>query len=337
MRLRHSKRVNSYGPANGLNKTFTYSSRLSRIALAPPEREKRSDALPTLRFQPVITCGSTADSSAQCQLNVPAVSVTALSGIPSDPNSGWSSPSTGQLNLSWGGGDGTYTEFGFGNQVLYFAKPGYSIDLNDTYYALESLAFSPLRCDKKLSSQTTTNGCVYPAAPAVLVLSATDPAVKEAAEHIREAQQGSLRAPGGLDIDPGTNVATASTGNALQRTRIVGANESNRDASCQGSQSLFVTRPAPVSATCQANQAGCQCDEYPFAATWNGGFFAPNSTSVKRIQGPQNQRAGSNLSGFYQKERVLDLTVYDGSPTATTYDLSQEKSRGGDNFWVHIE
>jgi hypothetical protein len=337
MRLRHSKRVNPYGPANGLNKTFAYSSRLSRIALAAPERAKRSDSLPALRFQPTIACGSTADSSAQCQINAPVISVNALARIPSDPNIGWSSPSTAQLSLSWNGGDGTYTEFRFGNQDLYFAKPGYSVNVNGPYRSTESLGFSSLRCDKKLSSRTNTDGCVYPAAPAVLVLSTNDDKVQEAAEHIREAQQGPFGAPGGLSIDPVTNVATASSGNALQYTRIAAANESNRKSSCKNLQSLFNTRPTSISTSCQANPTGCQCDEYPFAATWNGGFFSPNSTSVKSIRGLQNTTAGGRSSGFYETERVLDLTVYDGSPSATPYNLSQERSRSGDNFWVHIE
>jgi VCBS repeat-containing protein len=336
-KFRWEVRVGSHDPANGLNKTFSFSTRLSRTAPAFADSPKQSSALPTLSFQPVISCSSSQDNSGQCLFAPTTLSVTAQGSVPTSLNQGWSSANNTALNVSWNGGDGTWNDFSFNQLELHFAKPGGTISLSDRNYAGFLLGFSSLRCDKKLSSGTITDGCVYPAAPAVLVLSATDPAVKEAAEHIREAQQGPLKALGGLDVDPVTSVATASTGNALQRTRIDAANKSNRAASCEGSQSLFVTRPGPVSASCQANPAGCQCDEYPFAATWNGGFFAPNNTSVKRIQGPQNQRAGANLSGFYQKERVLDLTVYDGSPTATPYDLNQERSRAGENFWVHIE
>lgn len=100
--------------------------------------------------------------------------------------------------------------------------------MNSTYYYSESMSFSDLRCDKKLAVNGG-NGCVYPAAPAVFVLSAVDGKVKEAAQHIREAQ--AAGSPGGLSIDS-DGVAIANTGNALQRTRIAAANNSNRKASC---------------------------------------------------------------------------------------------------------
>ena len=330
-------RVGSYGPANGVNKTFSFSSRLSRTAAANPNSPKRSSALPPFSFQPVIDCSSFQDNSARCQLNQVTISPQALASYPGvTATTGWSTPQNATMNLSWNGGDGTWVNFSFGSVYFYFAKPGFSINLNDTYYYSESFTSADLRCDKGVA-KPGTNGCVYPAAPAVLVLSTSEEAVKEAAEHIRKAQQGPLGAPGGLSIDPVTNVATASTGNALQRTKFLAVRQSNREASCISSQSLFVTRPGTISASCQADPKDCQCDEYPFAATWNGGFFAPNSTSVKKIQGRQNETGGGRLSGFYEKERVVDLTVYDGSPTATPYDLSQERSRAGDNFWIHIE
>ena len=335
-KFRWEVRVSSYGPANGLNKTFNFSSRLSRTAPAFADSPKPSTALPTLRYQPVLNCSSAQDSSAQCQFAAQSYSVNARSSVPASLNEGWTNGGNTSLNLSWSGGDGTFNEFSFSELFLYFAKPGNTINLNSTDYFGTTLGFSSLRCDKGVARPGTT-GCVYPAAPAVLVLSTSDDRVQEAAQHIREAQQGPLSAPGGLSIDPVTNVATASTGNALQYTRIEAANESNRTASCRSLQSLFNTRPTSISASCQANPAGCQCDEYPFAATWNGGFFSPNSTSVKSIRGLQNTTAGGFSSGFYLTERVLDLTVYDGSPTATPYDLSQERSRAGDNFWVHIE
>ena len=296
--FRWEVRVGSYGPANGLNKTFSFSSRLSRTAAANPNSPKRSSALPPFSFQPFISCTPFQDTSGKCQLNPLTVSPQALASFPGvTATTGWSTPQNAALNLSWNGGDGTWTDFRFGGIFFYFAKPGNSINLNDTNYYSESMGFSDLRCDKGLARPGTT-GCVYPAAPAVLVLSTSDEAVKEAAEHIREAQQGPLGAPGGLSIDPVTNVATASTGNALQYTRIEAANESNRTASCRSSQSLFNTRPTSISASCQANPAGCQCDEYSFAATWNGGFFSPNSTSVKSIRGLQNTTAGGFSSGF---------------------------------------
>jgi Deoxyribonuclease NucA/NucB len=346
--FRWEVRVNSYGPANGLNKTFAYSSRLSRIALAAPERAKRSDSLPTLRFQPTIGCDSTQDSSAQCQINVPVISVNALARIPSDPNIGWSSPSTAQLNLSWIAGDGTYTEFRFGTQELYFAKPGYSVNVNGPYRSAESLGFSSLRCDKKMAVNGGS-GCVYPAAPAVFVLSAMDPAVKEAAEHIREAQQEPLKAPGGLEIDAATGVAIARSSNALQRTRVTGlkgrsetalqtaADGANRQYSCKYSDSIIKLIPKS-SSTCPIDGVGCDCDEYPFNSTWNGSYLMKSTTSAKFINPQANQLAGTRIQQFYQAERVLDYTVDPGIVFNQNNAAASVPIRaGGDDFWVHIE
>jgi hypothetical protein len=349
MRLRHSQRVNSYGPANGLNKTFAYSSRLSRIALAAPERAKRSDSLPALRFQPTIGCDSTQDSSAQCQINAPVISVNALARIPSDPNIGWSSPSTAQLSLSWNGGNGTYTEFRFGNQELYFAKPGYSIDLNGSFLSIASLGFSPLRCDKKMADGST-DGCVYPSAPAVLVLPASDGRITEAAVHIREAQ--AAGSPGGLSID--ANGVGSAFSNSLQRTQVtaLGGNKTsigaNRNYSCVYAESVMALRPQN-SQSCPLIQNSpltrpdkCDCDEYPFSSTWNGSDLSRNATSAKYIKNSENQQAGRVLGRFYANERVIDYTPDPGitfKQSLTPQELSDAipARTGGDDFWVHVE
>ena len=336
-KFRWEVRVGSYGPANGLNKTFSFATRLSRTAPAFADSPKKSTALPSLGFQPVITCNAVQASGGTCQLAPAVMNVTANASVPADIKQGWTSGNNAVLNLGWSGGDGTWTDFSFNQLEMYFAKPGETINLAGQNYSGFNLGFSALRCDKKLTVNKNDDGCIYQAAPAVFVMSVNDSTVKEAAEHIREAQTGSLSAPGGLEVDSVTGVATARVSNALQRTRIAAANNSNRKASCgTDQQSLLNTRPAPISASCQANPAGCQCDEYPFASTWNGGFFGPNSTSVKRIQGPQNGRAGNLHQIFFLKERILDFTTYTGSDTQP-YDAGLQQNRTGDDFWVHIE
>jgi hypothetical protein len=176
-----------------------------------------------------------------------------------------------------------------------------------------------IRCDKKMAVNGG-DGCVYAQAPAVYVLTVGGPE-KEAAEHIRDAQAANSR--GGLTLDGDRYLA--ATSNALQRTRFPNVNNNNRNAACELETSLRVTRPATASASCQQNLTGCQCDEYPYASTWNGAFFDRPGTSVRFIRGPDNRNGGTKHQQFLQAERVLDLTV------------TETSSANGENFWVHIE
>ena len=80
-----------------------------------------------------------------------------------------------------------------------------------------------------------------------------------------------------------------------------------------------------------SNAPGCECDEYPFNSTWQGAAFAPNTTSVKWINGKQNQNAGrEKLSNWYRTERLLDLANYPADGVTLP-------SGGGssDFFWVY--
>jgi hypothetical protein len=349
--FRWETRVNSYGQPNGLNKTFSFSSRLVRTALASQQSEKRSDALPTLRYQPVINCDSLGDNSAQCKLNPITVSVGALASAPTDPNTGWSSPATTALNLSWNGGDGTWTEFRFNDMVLYYAGPGQSIDVTaSTRYWLESLTFDALRCDKKVADGTSL-GCVYPRAPAILVLAANDGRIAEAAAHIREAQ--AAGSPGGLYIENGVAFTSFFT-SPLQRTRVtaLGGNKTstgaNRSYSCVYAESVMALRPKN-SQNCPLIQDSpltrpnkCDCDEYPFSSTWNGSYLNRNATSAKYIKNSENQQAGRVLGQFYANERVIDYTPDPGitfKQSLTLQELSDAipARTGGDDFWVHVE
>jgi VCBS repeat-containing protein len=345
--FRWEVRVGSSGPAKNLNKTFTFSSRLSRTGAASLQSLKRSSAIPTFSFKPVLGCSGTQDTSGLCQINVAPISVAGLSSVPSQLSSGWSSPVNAELNLSWNGGDGTWTEFSFNQLEFYFARPGFSINLSSTNYSGFLSEFSPLRCDKKIADGTT-DACVYARSPAVLILDVKDNRITEAAQHIREAQ--AAGSPGGLSIDS-SGVATVNYSNALQRTQVTalkGLNAANRNYSCVYSQSLIALNPK-YSSTCIAKTLplerpeGCDCDEYPFNSTWNGSYLSRNSTSAKYINKVQNQAAGNAaLFRFYANERVIDYTP---DPSITfRLDLTPEElsnaiptRAGGDNFWVHVE
>jgi hypothetical protein len=223
------------------------------------------------------------------------------------------------VGFSWDGGDNTFKEFSPQQIRLKLAFTGEDIN---TVERTVFLSQPPtLRCDKGMAVNGG-NGCVYAQAPAVYVLSVGGPE-KEAAEHIRDAQAAGSR--GGLLRDGDQFLAPSS--NALQRTKFDPVKDRNRTAACSrtGSTSLLITRPAPVSASCQQNAAGCECDEYPYASTWNGAAFDPAGTSVKVIRGNNNGIGGVRHKQFLQAERVLDFTE------------SEASAPNGENFWVHVE
>lgn len=64
---------------------------------------------------------------------------------------------------------------------------------------------------------------------------------------------------------------------------------------------------------CQAKVTGENCDEYPFAATQQGGGAAVPQPSLKMINGTQNQLQGSYLSVFYRSD-PSGCYVQDGAP-----------------------
>jgi len=291
----------------------------------------------TLRVRPEFQCsGAVSDPSANCTHGSASfVSVTA--------GSDWSSEASMLVNFNWSAGDNSWVEF-YPSVRIKWALPGQDVtDLNGLSYFDLNGATPSIRCDKGMSSNGG-NGCVYSNAPAVLVLSAADGRVKEAAEHIRDAQrpiaEGGIGALGGLDIAPDGR-ATAHSGNALQRTRVTGLsgeNAANRNSACFYAGSIIRLNPQ-ASATCpNEGGGGCSCDEYPFNSTWNGAFLNRSGTSARYINLGQNVEAGNRLGRFYQAERVLDYTPNPGVGYVIGNEAQSVPSRlGGDDFWVHIE
>ena len=295
-------RVSSDGPARDLNKTYRVRLQLLALDLEPGSTLRSVSVLPLIDCAPQGgngSCKADARTPATLQLNGEVEIKTTVS-------------------FDWDQGDDSYREFIPFDVQVAAALPGEDINQRNTVW---NLGQPPkVRCDKKMAVNRG-DGCVYPDAPAVYVLTVGGPE-KEAAEHIRDAQAAASR--GGLTRDGDQYLAAQS--NALQRTRFPDVIGRNRSVACgPGNNSLRASRPAPVSASCQQNATGCQCDEYPYASTYNGASFDEPGTSVRIIRGNNNGVGGTRHQQFLQAERVLDFTQ------------DETSTPGGETFWVHVE
>lgn len=302
------------GPSNVLSKRFTVRQRLINFARQTPPSSNVGDFNPqSIRTRPVFFCTGTT-SSPTCTYNP----VTLTVPLNETSTGGWSQPQSFEMHFDWtaapdAGVDvetfliyGGVTEIAVGDSS--FARTNDNAPLSLSY----TMATPPLRCDRN-GAQQGSEGCVFPEAAAVYVLSRANTRVREAAEHIFEAQNGPLESPGRFQVGEGSRALPDSsvTGSrALQRANRRVATF-NRARTCEGDTSLYATRlPLNRSQSCTAGTGSCQCDEYPFATTWSGGYLDPSRTSAKEINGTQNASSGGGLSPFFNKERVLDFTRY---------------------------
>ena len=327
------------GPSNHLGKRIEIRQRLVNFKPATKDSMNSGPFSPSaIMTKPAIECDTGTSNSATCTFTVPTLTVPV--------NGDWSEMARFDIQFNWVKGADQLVNME--SIQVFTQRYGYAVEGSDFARTQTNAEFgffsnmsspSPLRCDRGVA-QADTEGCVFPQAAAVYVLSRADGTVKEAAEHVLEAQTGPLQAPGKFLLKPGTRAVADSSimgSNALQRAKSLTVQEENRKQSCRLATSLYRTRlPLNQSANCAAGTQRCSCDEYPFASTWSGGRFNPDHTSAKNINFDQNQKAGSGrLTNFYLTERVLDFTQY--PELVQPYDPSAESNRGGDDFWVYVK
>lgn len=320
------------GPSNVLSKRFTVRQRLVNFEREIQHPSNTGDFnQQSIRTRPVFSCTGTT-SSPTCTYDPVTLTVPL--------NGGWSQPQSFEMRFNWTAvADAvidfeTFQIFGGIAEIAVgdssFARP----NDNPPFSLWSAMVMSPLRCDRN-GAQQSTRGCVFPEAAAVYVQRRADFRVREAAEHIFEAQTGPVDAPGLFRLREGTRALpdSAVTGSrALQRASEEVA-EFNRASTCRNANSLYNTRlPLNRSQSCAAGAPNCQCDEYPFASTWSGGYFRPSNTSAKLINGSHNASSGGGLPAFLRKERVIDFTRYP-SGTFDPATISHE----GDDYWVYAE
>lgn len=166
-----------------------------------------------------------------------------------------------------------------------------------------------IRCDNAVPGNIGP-GCVFEDYVPTLQY-AQSGARSQVAQHISQAQASGL---------PGSGAAGAYLHRLTNGTQV----NNNRNTAC-GSPP-----PAPLAPTSNS------CDEYPFASTyegaWTGGGAARTQAgcyyiivnpstgssgySVCSVDGPQNSAAGSDLNGFYLRNRVIDRDAFKVQITA---------------------
>jgi len=191
-----------------------------------------------------------------------------------------------------------------------------------------------LRCDKNMA-KTGSLGCVFSQAAAVYVADRT--AIPELAEHIQLALNGqntgmAAPAPGLYSPMAGMRAVVQEGAIGLNYVNTDEEKNANRGAACGNGKNgspIIKSRPS-ASPSCAGSVygqvlAGCSCDEYPFASTYEGAAEHPYESSARYINSSQNSEQGSQMSSMLIKERVL-RRYYE------TLDYAS-----GDPFYVYLK
>ncbi|MFE0389074.1 NucA/NucB deoxyribonuclease domain-containing protein [Streptomyces bungoensis] len=134
-------------------------------------------------------------------------------------------------------------------------------------------------------------GTVFTEARVELVMSQKDPAVNESALHIYDALHRPERT---FPSWPGKSVPGAKE--PLHRQVDQGKIDKNRRKSISECRKVWGDYAG----------TGLQCDEYPFASTYEGSTKGDNRFSVRLIDGPDNRKGGERLDQMYTLNRILD-------------------------------
>lgn len=161
-----------------------------------------------------------------------------------------------------------------------FAEPSRSTYEDIMIYALLSAEWVPTNHRVRCDSRFRPSGCVNFNNPGYLKTMTDLPDINK---NIAEGQRtGSPGAYGGVPLHRLTD------SNAITR---------NRYAAC--------ISPAKL-ATIGNRPEGAECDEYPFAATYEGG----GNAHIAWVPAVQNRQQGGRLSTFYNAARIVDGDPY---------------------------
>ncbi|MET9182976.1 NucA/NucB deoxyribonuclease domain-containing protein [Kitasatospora aureofaciens] len=134
-------------------------------------------------------------------------------------------------------------------------------------------------------------GTVFTAARVELVMSLSDPAVRESARHISDAQNNPER------TFPSFTAKTIP-GAKEPLHRLVNREEQkkNREAAIKTCEDIWG----------DYSKSGLECDEYPFASTKEGANKGDRRYSARLIDGDDNGKGGNMIGEVYSVNRLLD-------------------------------
>jgi hypothetical protein len=330
-------RMSVYGPSRGLAKQVSLDVTIKDFRLNPGYPSILiAPGFVSVRIQPETLCIAY-EASVDPKCNVTAPPILAVFGVPSfvsfNVPFSWKKRPADPAVLGDRPFDVETFRVGFNrfNYTLYGDKFEIPRAGGAKRFMSSNLGESAkIRCDRGFPKMNGSEGCVFTdAAP---VYDMTNRNAPETLGHVREAIRGlnefyPIFAPGKFVLKPGSR-AIAGDSEGLERTTDDATILLNRRRAVEDDDSLYVVRkPFNKSPTCTLNPTDCQRDEFPFASTFNGAFFAPNRTSAKLVNGLDNGNSGRPLGNFYIRERVLDFN---------TYPIDWPRA-DGTRFWVFID
>ncbi|MFD7639590.1 NucA/NucB deoxyribonuclease domain-containing protein [Kitasatospora sp. NPDC059795] len=158
--------------------------------------------------------------------------------------------------------------------------------------------FSTVRFDSA-SYLPSKQGVVFSELTPTMTMSMSDARVKGVAQHINQAftDPGSTL-PVKSDNSPKVIPGSAQQGSTLSRLYS--------KANPVAAQAFADNRSAVSTACTPLPHAPLeQCDEFPFASTWEGAGVGNGNFSVKYVSATENSNAGYDLGNFYGSQRVL--------------------------------
>jgi hypothetical protein len=333
----------TFGPYNQLSKRISVTIEALGFTLDPTYR---GPSATTIMVRPQFVCGSSYEDNSvtpSCVVSGQPIAVRLSGGA-----------STGEftVNFSWPARPAPEKDvltFGLHSGRFEYAiqgAPFVQVRGEASYVSPNMGGGLYVRCDNRVA-QSTSRGCVFPQAAAVLVQRRSGAGIDENSAHIAEAQ--ARGAPGAFRMKPGFRAIAADEvrgSSALHRTQVDVVSRANNAAACTRQYSI-INALLRTSSSCPngAADSQCQCDEYPFASTYEGAFSVmpnlpsvdvPNTASAKYILGTHNGAAGSALGEFYLKQRVIDLSTLTGEAGTPSNPDPAYSRNTGDSFWVKI-
>jgi plastocyanin len=330
-------RMSVYGPSRGLSKQVSLDVTVKDFRLNPGYPSILiAPGFVSVKIQPEVLCIAY-EASVDPKCNVTAPPITAVFGVPAfvsfNVPFSWKKRPADPAVLGDRPFDVETFRVGFNrfNYTLYGDKFEIPRAGGAKRFMSSNLGESAkIRCDRGFPKMNGSDGCVFTdAAP---VYDMTNRNAPETLGHVREAIRGlnefyPIFAPGKFVLKPGSR-AIAGDSEGLERTTDDATRDLNRFAAYEAADSIYKTRlPLNKTLRCQISVSGCEHDEFPFASTFNGAAFARDRTSVKLVEGTDNQRGGTPIGNFYVRERVLDFNSY---PLVTP-------RVDGTLFWVFID